>query len=58
MENKETIYITSKTYQMCTQYTGVLYNYKNINTNISGSFGERLLSFYQDKFNVIFKIDE
>ena len=56
--DKETIHILSKNYQRCTKYTGFMYLYKNVDTNICGSFAERLLEFYQSKFNVIFKIDE
>ena len=55
---KETIYILSKTHERSSTFSGTLIRYKNLNTGISGSFKDDLMSFYEDKYNMIFEIED
>ena len=55
---KETILVFSKTYERSATFGGTLFHYKNLNTDIRGSFKDDLLSFYEEKFNVVFMCDK
>lgn len=55
---QETILVFSKTYERSATFRGTLFHYKNLNTDIRGSFKDDLLSFYEEKFNVVFMCDK
>ena len=55
---KETIYISSKTNERSATFGGTLFHFKNLNTGIRGSFSEFLFKFYEEKFNMIFEMDD
>ena len=52
--SKETIVIKGETIERSSSYSGKLFVYKNLNSGIVGSFAEHLMSFYQNKFIIIY----
>jgi hypothetical protein len=56
--SKETIVITGENLERSSSYNGKLFVYKNLNSGIVGSFAEHLMSFYQNKFIIIYDKDE
>ncbi len=55
--NKERIYILSKTYERSGTFAGTFINYKNLDTGICGSFVESILPLYEEKFEMIFDME-
>jgi hypothetical protein len=49
-EGRELIILTGEVYERNGTFNGKLIHYKNLNTEIVGSFSEDLLYLYQDKF--------